>query len=54
MDIAEALSAKGIEIDRRTIVLGEPIKALGEHIVHVKLKEAEPAPLVVQVVAEQG
>jgi large subunit ribosomal protein L9 len=53
MDIADELARQGVEIDRRTIQLEEPIKTLGEHIVHVKLKEAKPAPLTVQVVAER-
>jgi large subunit ribosomal protein L9 len=37
MDIAEALSAKGYEIDRRRVLLKEPIKETGEFEVPVKL-----------------
>ena len=37
MDIAEALQAKGYEIDRRKIVLRQPIKETGEYTVKVKL-----------------
>ena len=36
-DIAEALAAKGFEIDRRKLQLAEPIKKLGEVDVPVKL-----------------
>ncbi len=36
-DIAEALEAKGVTVERRRIVLPEPIKALGEFEVEVKL-----------------
>ena len=36
-DLAEALEAKGIKIDRRRIELEEPIKRLGTHVVHVRL-----------------
>ncbi len=36
-DIAEALAAKGHEVDRKKIQLGEPIKVTGEHAVTVKL-----------------
>ena len=36
-DIAEALAAKGFEIDRRKLQLPEPIKKLGEYDVPVKL-----------------
>lgn len=37
MDIAEALKAKGYEIDRRRITLKEPIKERGEFSVSVRL-----------------
>lgn len=37
MDIAEALKAKGYEIDRRKIVLKDAIKETGEYTVGVKL-----------------
>ncbi|MFI5181824.1 MAG: 50S ribosomal protein L9 [Thermoanaerobaculia bacterium] len=36
-ELAEALEAKGITVDKRRIELEEPIKRLGEHTVHVKL-----------------
>ena len=36
-DIAEALAAKGFDIDRRKLQLHEPIKKLGEFDVPVKL-----------------
>jgi large subunit ribosomal protein L9 len=36
-DLAEALAAQGFEIDKRRIQLAEPIKAVGEYAVHVKL-----------------
>ena len=36
-DIAEFLRAKGIEIDKRKVLLDEPIKHLGEHEVKIKL-----------------
>jgi large subunit ribosomal protein L9 len=36
-DIAEFLRGKGIEIDKRKVLLEEPIKRLGEHEVKVKL-----------------
>jgi len=37
MDVAEALAARGLQIDRRSIDLSEPIKTLGEFEVGVKL-----------------
>lgn len=36
-ELAEALAAKGVTIDKRRIELEEPIKRLGTHTVHVKL-----------------
>jgi large subunit ribosomal protein L9 len=36
-DIAQFLEGKGIEIDKRRVLLDEPIKALGEHEVKVRL-----------------
>jgi large subunit ribosomal protein L9 len=37
MDVAEALQAKGYEIDRRRIILKDTIKETGEYTVNVKL-----------------
>jgi large subunit ribosomal protein L9 len=50
-DLAEALVAKGITIDRRRIELEEPIKRLGTHVVHVRLHREVIATLSVEVVA---
>ncbi len=54
LEIADRLAAQGVDIDRRTLLLDEPIKALGEHVVKVKLKESEPAELRVRVVASES
>ena len=51
-DIAEALAAKGFEIDRRKLQLAEPIKKLGEYDVPLKLHRDVITPLKVKVVAE--
>jgi large subunit ribosomal protein L9 len=48
-EIADALAAKGIEVDRRRVELAEPIKRLGEHTVHVRLHRDVVATLVVDV-----
>jgi len=37
LDVAEALSSRGLSIDRRAIDLGEPLKTVGEFEVPVKL-----------------
>jgi large subunit ribosomal protein L9 len=54
MDIAEALQAKGYEIDRRRINLRDAIKETGEYTVNVKLHRDVVLPLVVTVTAEGG
>ena len=51
-DIAEALGKKGFEVDRRKLVLQEPIKKLGEFAIPVKLHREVPAQVKVRVVAE--
>jgi large subunit ribosomal protein L9 len=51
-DISEFLKTKGFEIDRRKLILPEPIKMLGEHDVPLKLHREVTAPLKVKVVKE--
>ena len=53
-DIADFLAAKGFEIDRRKLILPEPIKALGTYDVPLKLHRQVTVPLKVQVVREGG
>jgi large subunit ribosomal protein L9 len=52
-DIAQALLAKGFEIEKRRIQLPEPIKALGEFTVPVKVHREVTSQIKVKVVAEQ-
>jgi len=52
-DIAEALTAKGFEVDRKKIVLEDPIKALGEYEVPVKLGYEVTATVKVKVVGAE-
>ena len=49
-DIADALAARSVTVDRRKIVLAEPLKALGDHSVPVKLHRDVTAQLKVKVV----
>jgi len=51
-DIEAALAAQGIEIEKRNILLDEPIKALGEFPVRIKLSAGVSAEIRVSVVAE--
>ena len=53
-DIADALAAREITVDRRKIQLPEPIKSIGEHTVTVKLHRDVPADLKVKVVPAEG
>ncbi len=48
-DIAEAIAAQGIEVDKRKIVLDEPIKRLGTHPVSVKVHQSVTATVHVEV-----
>ncbi len=52
LDIAEALAARGLELDRRSIDLGEPIKTLGDFEVPVKLHSEVVGKAKVKVEAE--
>jgi len=49
-EIADALEAKGIEVDKRRIELAHPIKALGTHDVEVRLHRDVNAHIQVEVV----
>jgi large subunit ribosomal protein L9 len=53
-DIAEALAAQGFEVDRRKIQLGEPIKAIGDYSVPVRLHRDVTAQVKVHVGVEGG
>jgi large subunit ribosomal protein L9 len=53
-DIAEALAEQGIRLDRKKIVLEEPIKAVGRYAVPVRLHRDTVAEIQVQVVSESG
>jgi len=52
-DIAEALDAKGFKIDKKKIQLAEPIKALGDFEVPVKLHREITTPVKVHVKKEE-
>lgn len=52
MDIAEAFKAEGFEVDKKKILLAEPIKRLGEYTVEVKIHSEVNATVKVQVVSD--
>jgi large subunit ribosomal protein L9 len=53
-DIAADLAAKGFEVDRRKIQLGEPLKSLGDYSVAIRLHRDVTARVKVKVQAEAG
>jgi large subunit ribosomal protein L9 len=53
MDIAEAMKAQGVIVDKRKIVLDEPIKRLGDFTITVKLHADVTAAFKLTVVAEE-
>ena len=54
MDIAQALKEQGYELDRRKIVLREPIKRFGNYAVPVRLHRDVTVELPVKVLGEGG
>jgi len=52
-EIAEALEAKGITVDKRRIDLGGGIKSVGEHLVRIELHTEVAAEIKVEVVPER-
>ncbi|MCX7913744.1 MAG: 50S ribosomal protein L9 [Thermodesulfovibrionales bacterium] len=52
IDISEALKKEGIEIDKRKILLEEPIKRLGSYTVTIKIQQDITAKLNFTVVSE--
>ena len=51
-DVVDAVSAQaGVEIDRRKLLLSDPIKSLGTHSVAVRLHPDVEFPVTVEVVA---
>jgi len=50
-DVAEALAAKSLTVDRRKIQMAEPLKTLGEHLVPVKLHRDVVATVKVRIEA---
>lgn len=53
IDIADALKAAGVAVDRRRIQLEQPLRSLGEHTVSVRLPAETSALLKVTIAAEE-
>jgi large subunit ribosomal protein L9 len=52
-DIAHALEAKGLSVEKRRITLSEPLKSLGEFRVPIKIHRDVTAQVKVKVVADK-
>ncbi len=53
MDIAEALKKEGFDIERKKILLDEPIKRLGSYTIGVKIHPDVTSNVTIEVVAEE-
>lgn len=53
-DIAEKLASLGVTIDKRKIILPEPIKSLGDYMVNIKVGYQVNAEVKVQVIPLGG
>lgn len=53
-DIAEALAAQGIEVDKRQVQLDEPLRTIGAHTVAVRVHPGIDASVKVFVMAEKA
>ncbi len=51
-EIAEMLLAKGVEIDRRRIVISEPIKTLGEFKIPIRLYRQVAGEVTLSVISD--
>ncbi len=51
-DIADALAQNSVAVDRRSIIVKDAIKSLGDHIVQIKVGYQMTSDITVQVVAE--
>jgi large subunit ribosomal protein L9 len=54
VDIADALAARDVVVDRRRVQLSEPLKTLGDHTVSVRLHRDVVAQVKVKVVPLEG
>jgi large subunit ribosomal protein L9 len=52
-EVAELLEGQGVQIDRRRILMGEPIKSLGTHKVAVKLHRHVTGEIKVEVLSDE-
>lgn len=54
MQVASAISEKGIPIDKRRVELGDKIRALGNYNIKVRLADSIVVPFAIQVLADEN
>ncbi len=52
-DIEESLKAQGLPVDRKSILLPEPIRALGDFTVKIKIDLGVVAEIMIRVIPEE-
>jgi large subunit ribosomal protein L9 len=52
-DVWDQLKAQGVEVDRKMILLSEPIKTLGSYVVPIQLHPEVRPEITVKVIAEE-
>ncbi len=53
LDIARLMQDKGYSIERRHVVLPQPIKAVGSYPITLKLDEGVPGVITLEIIAEK-
>lgn len=53
IDIAKALSERGIEIDKKQVLLEEPIKSVGTYEVSIRVSPEISVPINVEIIEEK-
>lgn len=53
IDIAKALSERGIELDRKNILLEEPLKMVGNYEINIKVSSDVIVPIKVEIIEEK-
>lgn len=53
VEIAEMIAAKGVELDRRRVLLDEPIKAVGSYEIKIKIHPKVEGRIKLEVVSEE-
>lgn len=52
LEIARLLKEKGFDIERKNVLIGQPIKTLGTHAINLRLKEGVPSSITLEIVPE--